>query len=145
MERPLNLLTLLFPLTAAMLRGAAQPLIKLGLANWPSPFAAVTIGYVISAFIIGGFVLALRNDHRFLDSTGFAWFAAVGIVNGAAVLLLYMALDQGPVTIVAPLVACYPLVTLLLGRILLRDNHLSKLNISGILLTVLGAGFLLNS
>ena len=36
-------------LLAAFIRGLVQPVVKLGLEAWPSPFAATLIGYVMSA------------------------------------------------------------------------------------------------
>jgi len=43
------------------------------------------------------------------------WFAAVGLCNGSAVLSMYTALGRGPITLIAPLIATHPLVTLLLS------------------------------
>ena len=61
--RRITLLALSLPLAAAAIRGAAQPLIKLGLADWSNPFAAVTIGYIISAVVIG-FLVSIRESDR---------------------------------------------------------------------------------
>jgi drug/metabolite transporter (DMT)-like permease len=49
---------------------------------------------------------------------GHLWFVLIGVLNGLAVLLLYAALANGPVALVAPLVATYPLVTIV-GSMLL--------------------------
>ena len=133
------------PLGAALLRGVVQPLVKLGLDAWPSPFAAATIGYVVSAMVLGGVVITARGRWETPPRAGVAWFVAVGAVNGAAVLLLYMALDRGPVIIVAPLVACYPLITLILNRICLGQGSVSGLAVGGIFITVAGVGLLLRS
>lgn len=46
-----------------------------------------------------------------------AIFAAVGLCNGAAVLLTYAALAHGPVSLFSPLVATYPLFTLAFARV----------------------------
>ncbi len=144
-NQQLTLLTLGLPIVAAMLRGGVQPFVKLGLANWSSPLAAVTIGYVISALVISGFIFIRQGNQGLPDRVGLAWFTTVGAVNGTAVLLLYIALDNGPVTIVAPIVACYPLLTLVLNRFFLKDSHLNLSVFVGILLTVMGIGFLLSS
>ena len=42
-----------------------------------------------------------------------------GISNGLSALTLFAAVRNGPITLVAPLVAIYPLVTVLLSAILL--------------------------
>ena len=114
---------LLLPLLAAALRGFVQPSIKLGLEIWPSPFAAALVGYIVSSAI----VLAANRIHsgRFMTDAprrGRVWFTVTGVFNGGAALLLYAALANGPVALVSPLVATYPLITiagsmLILGRI----------------------------
>ena len=81
---PWPLWILLLPIGAACIRGAVQPIIKLGLARWPDPIAAAT---------------------------------TVGLCNGLAVLCMYAALGHGPVIFVAPLVATYPLITLLFAAV----------------------------
>ena len=48
----------------------------------------------------------------------------VGLLNGLAVLTMYAALARGPVAVVAPLVACYPLATLAFSRLLLGAGSL---------------------
>jgi drug/metabolite transporter (DMT)-like permease len=113
------------PLAAAVIRGAVQPVIKLGLERWPSPVAAVVIGYTISSavLIFAAFIHGPRLVHRF-DRRGALWFASVGLCNGLAVLFLFAALGRGPVALVAPLVASYPLVTLLLSFVFLKHEHI---------------------
>jgi drug/metabolite transporter (DMT)-like permease len=108
----------LLPLAAAVIRGAVQPVIKLGSERWPSPFAAVVIGYTISfaVLVFAAFVHDPKLVRRF-DRRG-----AVGLCNGLAVLSLYAALGHGPVALVAPLVASYPLVTLLLSFVFLKHE-----------------------
>ena len=41
--------------------------------------------------------------------------------NGLSALTLFAAVRHGPITLVAPLVAVYPLVTVLLSAIILRQ------------------------
>ena len=49
---------LALPLTSAAVRGLVQPIIKLGLAWWPNPIAAVVIGYTVSSAVL---VIAARG------------------------------------------------------------------------------------
>ena len=49
-----RLWALLLPLAAAAVRGFIQPSVKVGLAIWPSPFAAVLTSYIVSSLIIVG-------------------------------------------------------------------------------------------
>jgi drug/metabolite transporter (DMT)-like permease len=133
-------------LVAAVIRGLVQPLIKLGLAGWPDPFAATLIGYLMSATVIltagisreGAAVLPARNS-------GWQWFVPVGLLNGLAVLTMYAALARGPVAVVAPLVACYPLATLAFGRVLLGSGTLAWSAGVGVAITVAGVALLLRA
>jgi drug/metabolite transporter (DMT)-like permease len=52
LARPWPWWAVLLPLTAATIRGSVQPVTKLGLGFWPSPFAAVLLGYSVSALVI---------------------------------------------------------------------------------------------
>jgi uncharacterized membrane protein len=66
------------------------------------------------------------------------WFAAVGIVNGVATLLLYAAVGYGRVSLVTPLVATYPLVTVALSAILLTSVRVTAKLACGTVAAVAG-------
>jgi uncharacterized membrane protein len=53
-------------------------------------------------------------------------------------LSLFAAVRHGPITLVAPLAAIYPLVTLLLSAIALRHVRITARIVAGAVLTVLG-------
>jgi len=111
---------LALPLAAAAIRGFIQPTIKLGLEFWPSPFAAALIGYIVSAIVL--ITVARLRTGRYVASAPLGsrlWFVAVGFCNGLAVLLMYAALASGRVALVSPLVATYPLVTVVFGTLVL--------------------------
>jgi drug/metabolite transporter (DMT)-like permease len=134
------------PLVTAALRGFVQPVIKLGLAIWPSPYAAVLVGYLVSAAVV---VTALRlRTGRWRPAAsahGLRWITGVGVCNGLAVLLMYAALARGPVAIVSPLVATYPLVTVVASALVLHAVG-NQIRITlGAALTVAGVGLLLVS
>ena len=121
------------PVASSAIRGVIQPVAKLGFAWWPNPIAAVVVSYTVSSAVLivaaitrgGGAVPDI--DHR-----GALWFAAVGLCNGLSVLAMYGALASGPVTIVSPLIAGYPLVTLLLSRAFLAKDEVSPQMIAGV-------------
>ena len=127
------------PLLAAAIRGLIQPATKFGLGYWPNPSAAVLIGYIVSAATVllvsrlRRISLPSRSDRR-----GLAWFALVGLANATAVLLMYAALARGPVALVSPLIATYPLVTLVLRRLVLREVVLGSQAVIGVVVTVAG-------
>jgi drug/metabolite transporter (DMT)-like permease len=75
--------------------------------------------------------------------TGRLWFVGVGICNGLAVLLLYAALARGPVALVSPLVATYPVVTVAGSALILgRSDGGARLALA-VSLTVAGVALLL--
>jgi drug/metabolite transporter (DMT)-like permease len=106
----------------------------------------VLVGYLVSAAVV---VTALRlRTGRWrpqANARGLAWFAGVGVCNGLAVLLMYAALARGPVAVVSPLVATYPLVTVAASA-LARHAVDNQLRVTlGAALTVAGVGLLLVS
>ena len=121
-----------------------QPIVKFGFQWWPNPLAAVVVGYTVSSAVLIFSALARAGgtipeiDHR-----GALWFAAVGLCNGLSVLAMYAALEYGPVTIVSPLIAGYPLVTLLLSRAFLRKEDVGPQLIVGVAGAVCGVVLLL--
>lgn len=135
---------LALPLLAAMIRGAVQPAVKLGLATWNSPLAAVAIGYAVSAVVVLAVAaVRTRGASAAFNRRGIAWFAAVGVCNVAAVFTLYAALARGPVTLVSPVVASYPLVTLAVGWVLLHGARPGPSVLLGVAATVAGIVLLL--
>lgn len=132
------------PLAAAILRAIAQVLSKAGLAMWPNPFTAALIGYTVSTLAVWQLprLLNLRATPA-LSQAGKRWFALTGLLNGGAVLVLYVALLQGTVGVVSPIVAVYPVFTLALSAMLLRQERLGMRIIAGVALTVAGVIWLL--
>jgi drug/metabolite transporter (DMT)-like permease len=136
---------LLWPLAGAVVRALAQVAAKAGLMLWASPFAASLIGYLVSSATVVGADRVRGARGRRPAARAMLWFAATGILNGAGVLLMYLALNRASVWLVAPVVAAYPLVTALLGAALLHEERFSARALAGALLTVLAVGYLLGS
>lgn len=134
----------LLPLAAAVVRGLVQPVVKLGMGFWPDPFAATLLGYLVSAGVLLG-VGAAKGVRPFAwpGAPGVAWFIGVGLCNGAAVGSMYLALSMGPVAVVAPLIATYPVIVLLLTLPLLGRAALTWSMAAGVALTVAGVALLL--
>ena len=65
------------------------------------------------------------------------------LTAGLAVLAMYAALGKGPVTVVSPLIAGYPLVKLVLSRLFLKGEPFGTLLIVGVAVTVGGVILLL--
>jgi drug/metabolite transporter (DMT)-like permease len=137
-------LALLLPLAAALVRGVIPPIVKLGLEVWPSPLWACFIGYVMSSLV----VLAVQRVRQgsFIaqaPASGLMWFAVTGIGNGLATLTMFAAVRHGPITLVAPIVAIFPLVTLLLSTIMLKHIAITPRIVGGTVLTVAGVALVL--
>ena len=74
---------------------------------------------------------------------GLLWFAAVGWCNGLAALLMYAALAHGSVALVSPLVATYPLVTVVGTTLLFGKVEGGAQLALGVALTVVGVALLI--
>jgi drug/metabolite transporter (DMT)-like permease len=141
---PGSLWLMALPLASAAIRGVVQPIVKFGFEWWPNPIAAVVVSYTVSSTVLIFSALARAGgtipeiDHR-----GAVWFAAVGLCNGLAVLAMYIALEHGPVTIISPLIAGYPLVTLPLSRLFLGKGDVGPQLIAGVTSVVCGVVLLL--
>ena len=129
---------------AAALRALAQVIAKAGLLLWPNPFAAALLGYSTSAVVI--WIIGARSkrpESRAYNWRGVMWFALTGLFNCCAILALYTALDGGAVNIVSPIAFSYPLFTLLLNSVILREERLSLRLVAGVALMVSGVAALL--
>jgi len=129
---------LLLPIGAALLRSVAQAFAKLGMESLPSPYFVGLVGYSVS------FVVAAADHHwrgaalARVISPGCAWLVLTGLSYGFAILSLNSALNCGRLSVVAPIVACSPLFTLLLGVSLFREQALSARVLLAVLLVVPG-------
>lgn len=134
--------SVLWPICGAAVRGFAQAGAKAGLLLWPNPFAAALIGYLVSSATVLGASRIRRNGKPALGPGGVLWFVLTGVLNGAAVLLMYAALGLAPVSLVAPVVATYPLLTAVASRVILREEPLTGRMLAGAAVTVAAVVFL---
>ena len=126
-SRTWPLVALLLPIGAALVRSLSHAFSKIALEEIPSPFFVALVAYSVS------FVLALANQARTGGSgfeaiapEGVKWVLATGATYGIAVLVLNMALLHGRLIVVAPIVACTPLFTLLLGAAVFREDAITR-------------------
>lgn len=131
------------PLAAAILRGVVQPMAKFGFAIWDSPLAAAVIGYTSSATIVIGSALCGPTLSRPRSHNGYLWFILVGVSNGCATLAMYAALSRGTITLVSPLVATYPVITVALTAAMIRKSRMSGQLVCGVVITVIGVAVLI--
>lgn len=88
-------------------------------------------------------LLRNRGLFRGFDRRSALWFATVGICNGLGVLSTYAALGHGSIALVSPLIASYPLVTVLLSHALLTEEPLSARLIVAVTATISGVVLLI--
>jgi drug/metabolite transporter (DMT)-like permease len=135
---------LLLPLGAALLRGIIPPVIKIGLEIWPNPIGAGLTGYIVSTLTV--LTIERIRTGQFIAQgplAGRLWFALTGVVNGIGTLLLYAAVGAGPITMVAPINACYPLVTVGLSALVLSNVRITLRLATGTVLAVAGVVLIL--
>lgn len=137
--------SLLWPNAGAVVRRLAQAAAKAGLLLWASPFAAGRIGYLVSLAIVTVANQAGRARRLRPTKVGVAWFVVTGVLNGGAVLLMYGALNLEPVSLVAPAVPTYPLVTALASALVLHEEPVTLRMMAGATITVLAIVYLVAS
>ena len=136
-SRAWPLVALLLPVGAALVRSLAHAFSKIALEEIPSPFFVAVVAYSVS------FVLALANQARTgravfsaVAPGGVKWLVATGATYGTAVLMLNTALLHGRLVVVAPIIACAPLFTLLLGAAVFRENAITRRVVVAVLIVV---------
>ena len=130
---------IVLPLTASMLRGLAQPILKIGFSWWPNPRVATLLCYASSATVV---VLVglfrMRGTQAAFTKKGVAFFMVVGVANGIATWAGIEAVARGPVSLVAPVVASYPIFTLAFGAVMLGNVKVSRAQAIGVTLAAAG-------
>ncbi|MPZ44457.1 MAG: EamA family transporter [Betaproteobacteria bacterium] len=125
-----------FPLASAVIRAVAQILVAFGMLLWPSPYAATLVAYTTSTVVVA-LILFLRGD-AIPARMALGWFAASGLMNGVGLVAMYAAFQHGEVSVVAPIVATAPLVTLGVHVALMRAERVTPRLLTGVALTALG-------
>ena len=136
-SRTWPLVALALPIGAALVRSLSHAFSKIALEEIPSPFFVALVAYSVS------FVLALANQARTgrsgfdaVSPGGAKWLLVTGACYGTAVLVLNTALLHGRLIVVAPIVACTPLFTLLLGAAVFREDAITRRVVIAVLVVV---------
>lgn len=131
-----------FPLLAGLAFTTGNVLRRHGFETTPTTvLQAVTIGETVALFAMLGLVLAIPRlrpvwtAHRRV----YWYFAGGNLLASLAILAMFAALQAGPVSIVDPIVASAPLVTVAVAAVALRDvERITARLIVGVVLAVLG-------
>jgi drug/metabolite transporter, DME family len=131
---------LLLPVGAAVLTGINHPIRRyvLTMANEPLFFSAlmgtVSLGGFLIYYALSPRSLRLRWNRRAIGP-----FLATGFCETISILLIITAISMGRVVIVAPIAASYPVWSLILAAIFLRDvESVNRKVVAGVVSVVAG-------
>lgn len=133
---------LLFATGAAIVRGLNHTLGKWGLESMPNVFMAGFVSFSVS-FCGALLVYRLRTGTLMvrLPRAGLGHFVLTGAIISVAILCMYGGLVSGQVVVVSPIIAAYPLFTLLTALIFKQERLSAKLAL-GVILAVSGVALI---
>ena len=112
---------------------------KAGLRVQPDPFLSAQINAAAGLLFFIAYLAITRQRTAFkVGKNGLICFTATGVLSSIGWLTLMKALELGVVSIVTTIVYSYPLLTLVLGRVFLREERLDKRTVIGSALIVAG-------
>jgi drug/metabolite transporter (DMT)-like permease len=142
MPRGWPLWAMLLPLGAAFFRAIGYPVTMIGFKELPDPFFAGLVSYSVS-LVVALCLFKIQRLEFVKFSCGYAWFALAGMINGISIYSLNTALKFGQLLTVAPIVACSPLFTIIIGWLFLKREIITwhivlsiSLVVSGIIVVV---------
>jgi DME family drug/metabolite transporter len=113
---------LLLPVGAAILSGVNHPIRRyaLGLSNEPLFFSAF-MGFV-TLLAFAAYMTSSSKEPRLVWDRRALWpFVCTGIFETFSIFLIITALSIGPVVVIAPIAATYPVWSLIGAKLFLRD------------------------
>lgn len=114
---------LAYPLGAAFLTAISQNFRKTGLLIMPNPYVATAVTITTSLVVFSLSLVAtgqLRTTFQG-DRKCLPFYGAAAVVSATAQLLGYIALSEGDVSVVVPLINTNPLFIVLFSALFLRD------------------------
>jgi drug/metabolite transporter (DMT)-like permease len=97
---------------------------------WPN------VGSQVSAIVLAGLVIVARRPNGRPTGTSLRWTLAAGPFDMTANVLYLLATRHGPISVLAPLAALYPVSTVILALLVDRER-LRAVQVVGLLLAVL--------
>jgi len=125
-----------FSLVATVLWGFWAILVKMSstrIGHWPS----IMIYTLFSLFTVVILFLSLGQSLRNADTTGMLIAALAGVLGGLALIFFQKAVSCGPVSTSTALSALYPVLAVVFGVFVLKEQP-STTNLIGILLAIAG-------
>jgi drug/metabolite transporter (DMT)-like permease len=127
------------PLGASLLYALSNILRKTGTNIQPHAVLGAQTS-TLAGLIACGAYLSIKDGFKDLqvNKQNINWLAGAGVVNAFAWITITMAINLGKVSVVTSIVYSYPLFSVLLSRILLKDEPINRYMILGSVLIVLG-------
>jgi len=110
---------------------------KAGLNAQPDPFLSAQVGAAAGLLFYTLYFAATRQSLK-VGRESLGLFAATGLLSSVGWLAMMKALELGAVSTVTTIVFSYPLISLILTRVLIRDEVLTARTVVGSVLVVLG-------
>src|SRR3989338_3454041 len=129
-----------FPLTAALISGLIQPVVRygLGIAYYPLFFTAL-VGVTSFSLYLGSLPLVKRFQRPVWNLKGLKSLIIAALLENLGFLLFITAFGLAPVATVSPLIATIPMWVVFATLVIFRDlERVSRRTIIGTALTVAG-------
>ena len=113
---------LLLPLGAACLTGVNHPMRRyaLSLSNEPLFFSAF-MGFVTLIAFVGYMLVSAQEPRLVWDRRALLPFLYTGVFETLSIILIITALSVGPVVVIAPIAATYPVWSLIGAKLFLKN------------------------
>lgn len=112
---------------------------KAGLQIEPDPYLSAQVGATTSLIFFLIYMICTNQKNNIkISKTSLLYFITTGIVMSIAWLSMMTALKLGAVSIVTTIVYSYPLFTLLLTRLLMKEEKFGTREIVGAITIILG-------
>ena len=130
---------LLLPIGAAILSGVNHPMRRyaLSLSNEPLFFSAF-MGFVTLIAFAGYMTISSQEPRLVWDRRALWPFVCTGIFETFSIFLIIKALSIGPVVVIAPIAATYPVWSLIGAKLFLKDVERIGLKAAVGILSVVG-------
>ena len=130
---------LLLPVGAAILSGVNHPMRRyaLSLSNEPLFFSAF-MGFVTLIAFAGYMTISSQEPRLVWDRRALLPFLCTGIFETFSIFLIIKALSIGPVVVIAPIAATYPVWSLIGAKLFLKDVERIGLKAAVGILSVVG-------
>jgi uncharacterized membrane protein len=127
------------PLGASLLYALSNIIRKMGTNIQPHAVLGAQIS-TLAGLIACGIYLTVKGGFKELqiNRRNVGWLAGAGAVNAVAWITVTMAINLGRVSVASSIIYSYPLFSLFLSKLLLRDESYSKYMVIGSMLIVLG-------